>query len=678
MVEATTDSKGASQCAAAPGANAVVPAHGQAPLPNFILRQGDGLYVALQSLDSPAHLFEFIDNIFSFGLRFADLEYARLHRLLYEWGAAEIVKAARDFHKAGKLPVLRMAADIVPFPPQRQQYYRKAALIENGDAAVYMFEPVLIERIVEQPLCSEPGPDAGAQTAERSPKTVTERVQLDFDEFIAAMWGQDVRYGIDVAFVKKALLGDRSERAVIARMHAPTQGRDASVEELIDSLHRDNTPKLLADGRVDLCQFQNRFPQVKKDTKLIRKVARIPGKSGWDIAGREILPETPRDIDIATLAGLGTTVERTADGEFVVAVIGGFLQIDTASQSLSIAEKIINREGVSLRTTGNLALSGDEYEEHGEVQERAQIEGKNMTFMANVFGNIISHGGRIVLKRNLAAGSIRSPGGVISVEGTASGASLEAIGGDITLHHAENCRIVGRKVCIETAVLCDILAQELIVETSEGCALAAQKMQIGTTAARRDVETTISMLVPDMSSIEKKLNELTREQSECASAVQAKSEEIEMITGLQAVRNYLVLSAKLRAKELNMTAEQAANWQKLLTRVAPMLQRIKTLNDESRQARGTNETLIRTIQELTGESTKMSSDISCSVAAISGETMIRTLKVHPEHAALETMQPRELRVRLRESGADCTALFNGSSGEFEWKFSEAGEPEAPE
>jgi uncharacterized protein len=109
-------------------------------------------------------------------------------------------------------------------------------------------------------------------------------------------------------------------------------------------------------------------------------------------------------------------------------------------------------------------------------------------------------------------------------------AALEAIDGDITLHHAEGCLIVGKKITIGTAIHCDILAEELRVEISEGSALAAHKMQVGTAAARKDVETTISMLVPDLSAFAKLQDDLKRKQADYDQTAEIKTGEIEAIT----------------------------------------------------------------------------------------------------------------------------------------------------
>ena len=82
----------------------------------------------------------------------------------------------------------------------------------------------------------------------------------------------------------------------------------------------------------------------------------------------------------------------------------GFLNVDRETSQVSVGDKIVSRDGVSARTTGNLQLTGD-YEEFGEVQEKRVIEGEGITVHADVFGNIVSRGGAVVLNSNLVGGS---------------------------------------------------------------------------------------------------------------------------------------------------------------------------------------------------------------------------------------------------------------------------------
>lgn len=635
-------------------------------LPKFIQRQPAGLVVLLPALESPEQFRSFIDRTFNAGMFFTGLDYAALRRLHYEMEAADIAKLAQALQKAGRMPVIRLADDVAVFPAERLQLYRDPKLVDSGRAAEYMFEPVMVERTVEEHIYGEPDADGNAPVVDRLLRPVTVREHLDADEFVAAMWQKGIRFGIDIAAVQKGVSTDRAERVTIAVMLPPSPGVDASIAEMTRSLHRDDAPRLLADGRIDLHQFQNRFPQVAKNTRLLRKLPRQSGKSGWDLGGKELSADLPCDIDIAKVSGIGTRIDRTAEGEFVVADMSGFLQIDAASGTISISEKIVNHEGVGLHTTGNLTLDGDDYEEHGEVQELSKIEGRNMTFQANVFGKIVSHGGQVVFKKSLNGGSIRNPAGTVLVEGNASSAVLEAVDGEVTLGRAEGCLVIGKKVRIEHAIRCDVLAEELWVEVADGCALAARRLHVGTASEHRDAETTVSILIPDLSAHEQQLEELAQRRAEYENAIEAGTREMEAITTQPEVKSYSLLQARIRANELQLTEAQAANWQRLVAHVTPVLRRLKALNEEVQAMRAASSEAAARIERLREECQALSAESACRVEFVTGDTIIRTLKFSIDGPPLHALSPRDLRLRLRESGTGCQLLFNGSDGEFEW------------
>jgi uncharacterized protein (DUF342 family) len=105
------------------------------------------------------------------------------------------------------------------------------------------------------------------------------------------------------------------------------------VREQTLALHRDDSPAILANGRIDLGFFKNHFPQVAEGTRLLQKMPRRLGQPGRDIDGSVLEPELPRDFEIEDLAGPGTRVERNAKGEFLVAARDGFLNIDKPSHN---------------------------------------------------------------------------------------------------------------------------------------------------------------------------------------------------------------------------------------------------------------------------------------------------------------------------------------------------------
>src|SRR6202008_4068355 len=96
------------------------------------------------------------------------------------------------------------------------------------------------------------------------------------------------------------------------------------------------------------------------------------------------------------------------------------------------------------------------------------------------------------------------------------------------------------------------------IAESEGTAVGGQKILISNSTVRRDVETTVSVLVPDLSAFQKKNDELVGKQNEAVKAVADKLQEIEELTNQKDVKNYSMLVGRVRAKEIKMTADQAA------------------------------------------------------------------------------------------------------------------------
>lgn len=633
---------------------------GEVLLPSFVRRGSDGLYVELNAIDSNELFRSFVERVFSSGAQFVGLDYDCFRNLLFEYEPQDIGRLAEQMVKQGKRPELKLADDIAPFPPARRQFYRNVKLLGNGEGAEYFFEPVLMEE--EQGALP---PSEGGEVAPLPPPKQV-RVKLDFDEFVADLWDKGVRFGIDQAAVRAAINEDRTERVIVARLLPPLPGKDASVVEQSNALYRSDAPYIRPDGRMDLRHFRNRFPQVRLGTLLFKKLPRTPGKLGWNVQGKALDPGEPKDFDMATLAGPGTRVDNLPGGEYVVSAIDGFLNIDTHSGQVSVTEKIINREGVSLRTTGDLALSGDEFEEHGEVQEQRNVEGKHMTFLADVFGNVLSSGGRVVLKKNLAGGSAIVRGeGSVTVEGNASRATVEAKEGEISLAYAESCLVIGKKVTIARAVNCDIYADELAVEVAEGCALAASKVSVGSSKARKDVETVITVLLPDATPYINWLNGLKKSRQEMARLMADKGRELAALSDSPDMKSYLVLGKKIRAQEIRLTKEQEAGWQKLRERVAPTLSKIEALQGALKEARVSQDGLGVQVQGVRKKAEEAFAAVGCAIRSVEGDTVVRGITSYL--LVVEGVPAREFRASLRKVRADSDRLFSGGSGSFDWK-----------
>jgi len=620
---------------------------GQIVLPSFILARQDGIFIDLTRLETTQEFQMAIDKIFASDAYFLDIDYERFSKLLYSADPSE----AGTIEKCSESQsMIRFARDVVAFLPARRKLY-KAVKISAGKAE-YLFEQVFLE------------------TATNNGEVSLVPTNLTFDEFVADMWLKGVRFGIDIDAVKNAINNGASGRIEIAQRLERIAGKDAEIKELAKEIHRDDAPKRLADGRVNLQQFKNRFPQIKNGAKLIMKIPMVMGINGYEISGVAHVPPIPKDIDLALLAGPGTAVEIGSQGEeIIVSQSEGFLNIDTRSNQISITDKIISLEGVSAKTTGDLILTGSEFEEHGEVQEKRLIEGQNITLHANVFGTISSRGGNILLNKNLVGGAAINRDGDITVNGLASSSFLQTANGTITMKRAESCVIVGTRVNIEFASNCEIVAEEVTITTAEGCAVVAKIIAIESAGQRKQSEMLMYMQVPDLADINQKIRGIKDKIDELLLTISNDSQKLDRVSIDPDYKKYTFIADKLKSGELKLTLEQATPMQKLATIVSPMLKLVAELNANIKKSLAEKNELEEDIRKLIKIKDDAESSVRCSVAMINDEILVKTIKGTPEsEAALRRLEPQNLKSILRGGSMLGDCVFSGSVGSLEWKF----------
>lgn len=629
---------------------------GEVPLPDFVRRDANGVFAQPDVPGRAALMQRFVDRVFGSGSLFVGLDYDALSMLLY---GADTPAAER-----GK-PV-RLAAGIEPFDPERRELYKSPKAVDGGARVEYLFAPAWLERSVEVPIFGETGDDGqplltGYETQLRQTPT-----RLNVDEFVAAMWQHDVRSGIDIGAVRTAIESAQGERVDIARRSDPQPGSDATVREQTLALHRDDSPAILPSGRIDLGQFKNHFPQVAEGTRLLQKVPRRLGLPGRGIDGGVLEPELPRDFELEDLAGPGTRIERNAKGEFLLAARDGFLNIDKSSQQISVTEKIVNREGVSQRTTGNLFLVGEHYEEHGEVQEHRSVEGHHMKFQADVFGGIVSHGGDLHLCANLAGGSVKNENGSLRIDGRVSRAVIDARGCEVQAGHVESSSIVAAKLKLGRAFACDIVAEEVEIEEAIACNIAARRIHVMRAGSRREVDTLISLCLPDFTGLDKQRDEAKKAVAELQAKLKERQAALDSLLAMPALRSYLAAEQRIRAGGVALSPTQEAQWRQATQRVARPLQEIQLQRkqlDVVQAALAEREAQLATLD---AQRAQAGDGAACAVDQVVGSVAVQAIAMSPELPVLAEVEIKKLRHVLRDPRLVRGRLFHGESGRYAW------------
>ena len=601
-----------------------------------IIKRPDGVYA--DPTVTGAAFAAAIDSVFSNNSYFAGLNYAVLIKVIYNHGA-DLPRSA-----TGEM-MIRFADDVLPFEPARRQLY-KAVKLSDGRAE-YQFEPVVM---------TDPADPDGAGTL----------AFLNVDEFIADMWSKGIRFGLDVAAVRAVIASGKMERIVVASRLDAVPGIDAHIVEVSSDLHRSDAPRQLANGKLDLMAFQNRFPQIKQGVRLLQKVPRTVGATGYQLSGIPIEPPIPKDIELASMAGPGTVIDISADGEFLLSLQAGFLNVDSKTHQLSVGDKIVSRDGVSSRTTGNLQLTGD-YEEFGEVQEKRVIEGESVTIHADVFGNIVSRGGTILLNHNMVGGSAHNARGDIRIKGVVSGSVLQTSVGDVVLQRAESCIISGTRVTIEHAANCEIMADEVIIKHAEGCAIAARKIAIESAGPRKQTEMQLFALEPDSARIDEAIAAMSVKAGQYGESVAARKAEMEALTGDPEVRKYVMLASKIRKNELTLTAEQLPQFQKMAAGVGPALKAIAKVSLEVKAAETEQQAAEALVEQLQQQRRDCAGHSSVDVQMLTGDTLLLSMKFNPDGSTLYDLPSKEIKARLRSNYEAGEVILAADCGKIEWR-----------
>ena len=645
-------------------------------LPAYVILRPEGVFINLSPPPAQDVLQPFVDRLFSNETRFAGLDYARFIHLLYgddssvppSDGSAD---TASDLPDSGVTDIasppeaavseVRIASGIVRFPQDRMELYKGVRIMGDGERAEYMFEPTFIEVEKDEPIDGEPDEEGVMPEVEYQHVVERQPVQLDFDEFVASMWVKGVHFGIDADAVRDAIEKNAPMRLNIAHQLEPTDSKDAEAVEVSQTLHQDNAPLILANGMADLHRAKNHFPQVAKDLPLLRKAPRALGKPGYRVTGTVIEPRMPKDMDLGALAGEGTRIVQSPKGELLVANLDGFVVFDESTGKVCVTEIIEDKGGISTKLTGDISLSVDEFIEHGEVQQGCIVEGKHITFRADVYGTVISQGGNIDLDSNLSGGHAQSVGGNITVKGKIISATLEAWDGNISAEFAEESLIIGKHVAVVRAVNCEIVAEELQLGIAEGCAIAGKQLQIASSNAHKNRETIISILLPDIADYDRQIAEAKASLAQVEQDIQARNHEIAAHQSDPRVAKYIAMAEKVRAGEIKFTPEQQAGWQKLVHQFAPIVKSTETLMNKCMA-------LEEGIEQLTQARATCGAGEYCKIEEVSGETVVRKISTNYGMSAFRDLPQQELRIQLQQLGDVQERIFSGDNGNLDWHF----------
>ena len=318
--------------------------------------------------------------------------------------------------------------------------------------------------------------------------------------------------------------------------------------------------------------------------------------------------------------------------------------------------------------TEALPLASHDLIESGEVPKGRLVKGANLTLRADVYGDVLSQGGLILLEGNLSGGSATNYDGNIASKGRAFNSVIEACSGKVALNYAESCLILGDSVIIKRAVNCDIVARTVHIAQSDGCSIAGKDIQIKSSATCRSKETLISILVPDSSGLNAKIKQLQLAIDEGRQIINAKEQEIALLKADVEFAKYLVLAKQIRQRTTLLNEVQRESWEKMTERFAKSMKVGSQLNAEKKLQLALVQGLMDELAQLQETKRQISAGIRCEIANVAGDTSVRCVVDPDGIASLQKNDPSIIKIRLREQDASHKRIFSSDSGSLAWRY----------
>ncbi|EKD29252.1 MAG: hypothetical protein ACD_78C00464G0009 [uncultured bacterium (gcode 4)] len=490
-------------------------------LPSFVMQNERGIFIHLESLVNREILLSFLNYIFGEKYYFSNMNYTGITKILYDFEKTK-TDFCQNMKKLGKVPEIKIASAFKKFDEKRISLYRKPIIAKGGKSAEYFFGPAYVEEIGENGKIKE------VQT------------KIDIDEFIAAMWDQDIRFGLEIKDIQQAIHEDKQVRITIAREKDPTVGKDAVLEPAI-SFDIKLGIKESSGSKADMLMYEQSYLHIEKDAPLYKKIPREYGNLGWTIHGKQIDSEVPKDFSIDSYIGIGVQKETRGGTEYLVSVYSGFPRIEEVEitkwkqkvkqmMKIHVDERKTFEKGINVRESGKINKDND-FQSGGDIS--LDISGKNIFADQNIEANVyasenISVKGSIIGNAHsnpfsgkyekygaLPKGQIVSDAGNIMVKGRVYSAYLEAKKGKVTIVNIENSVLIADSVEINgDATNCIIIANTIINKKKMvGCTvISGKKIDVAESTEKGNFENIFGIFSRDLTKdIQQKKEALEKE-----------------------------------------------------------------------------------------------------------------------------------------------------------------------
>ncbi len=303
-----------------------------------------------------------------------------------------------------------------------------------------------------------------------------EGIPCDIEKARAALDEAKIVYGIDEVQLQEALLERNWDKKVLVAQGTPAiDAKDAVINLKYFASNEKAAPVQNEDGNVDYREM-GLISNVKKGEELATRVPPVPGISGKDVQGRDLLPRNPKDLLLprgkntvcnedntrlySIIDGHVTMVDRKLNVQAVFELNG---DVDYSSGNIDFVGNVVIRgsvtSGFTVRAAGNIEISG--YIEGAEVIAGGSIQVKGgikssykltvkagETISARFVENSKLEAGKDILIREAIIQSFIRAGGDVIV----SDRKATIVGGTIQAANIVESKIMGSHLATQTTI----------------------------------------------------------------------------------------------------------------------------------------------------------------------------------------------------------------------------------
>jgi hypothetical protein len=266
----------------------------------------------------------------------------------------------------------------------------------------------------------------------------------------------------------------------------------------------------------------------------------------------------------------------------------------------------------------------------------------------------------------LSGGRATSEGGSIHIKNRALNAGVEAVGGSIDVHYAENSTLIGDVVVIGHAINCEVIANKLQVGLAQGCTLAAQSIQIEISDMRRGRANLVSVLVPHATEARRKLAALRSGVADIERKIEALSADVKKLAADPEFSKLWALSELVRAGKLVLSPVQESNFRQMQNRHMTGLKAMQRFAKEEQVLQQTLQAKHGDITQFKQDQRALAAGRGCTIREVVGETCVQQVPTSQSVQNFRGVTGNDLGKMLRELTPTPTQIFLKDRGSLAW------------